>query len=100
MLYMVFHKHTAEMCPGGNVRPDKEFATKLDEQIKKSGAKLIEGYIDAPGHEFYIVLEADDNAKLNSAVEQLRLVGDTNKIVPVMKFSDAVAWAKKMGLQK
>ena len=100
MLYMVFHKHTAEMCPGGKLRPDKEFATKLDEQIKKSGAKLIEGYIDAPGHEFYFVLEADDNAKLNSAVEQLRLVGDTNKIVPVMKFSDAVAWAKKMGIQK
>jgi len=30
LLYMVFHRHTAEMCPGGNVRPDKEFAKKLD----------------------------------------------------------------------
>jgi uncharacterized protein with GYD domain len=100
MLYMVFHKHTAEMCPGGNVRPDKEFLTKLNEQIKDSGVNLIEGYLDGPGHEFYLVIEADDIAKLNSAIEQLRLVGDTNKIVPVMKFSDAAAWARKMGIQK
>lgn len=88
------------MCPGGNVRPDKEFAKKLDGQIREAGVKLIEGYIDAPGHEFYFVIEADDIGKLNTAVEQLRLVGDINKIVPVMKFSDAVAWAKKMGIQK
>lgn len=99
MLYMVLHRHTAEMCPGGNVRPDKEFTTKLDKQIKETGVKLVEGYLDGPGHEFYIVIEADDIAKLNTAVEQLRLVGD-NKIVPVMKFSDAIAWTKKMGIQK
>jgi len=100
LLYMVFHRHTAEMCPGGKVRPDKEFIKKLAEQIKKAGIKLIEGYIDGPGHEFYFVIEADDIAKINSAVEQLRLVGDVNKIVPVMRFSEAVAWAKKMGIQK
>ncbi|MCP8310288.1 MAG: hypothetical protein L6M37_01265 [Candidatus Methylarchaceae archaeon HK02M1] len=100
MLYMVFHRHTAEMCPGGKVRPDKEFITKLDTQIKEAGIKLIEGYIDAPGHVFYFVIEADDIAKLNLAMEQLRLVGDTNNIVPVMKFSDSIAWANKMGIQK
>ncbi len=100
MLYMVYHKHTAEMCPGGSVRPDKEFLTKLDDQMKNAGVNLIEGYIDAPGHEFHLVIEADDIGKLNSATEQLRLVGDINKIVPVMKFSDAAAWARKMGIQK
>jgi uncharacterized protein with GYD domain len=99
MKYMVFHRHTAEMCPGGSVRPDKEFTTKLNKQIEESGVNFVEGYIDAPGHEFYFVLETDDPAKLNLAIEQLRLVGDTNKIVPVMNFSDTVAWAKKMGLQ-
>jgi hypothetical protein len=97
---MVYHKHTAEMCPGGNVRPDKEFTLKLESQIKESGVNLIEGYMDAPGHEFYLILETDDHKKLNMAIEQLRLVGDTNKIVPIMKFSDMVAWAKKMGIQK
>ncbi len=100
MLYMIYHKHSAEMCPGGNVRPDKEFIMKLSKQIEESGVNFVEGYVDAPGHEFYFILETDDNAKLNTAIEQLRLVGDTNKIVPIMKFSDAIAWTKKMGLQK
>ncbi len=99
MLYMIYHKHSAEMCPGGSVRPDKEFITKLGKQIKDSGVNFVEGYVDGPGHEFYFILETDDHVKLNKAIEQLRLVGDTNKIAPVMKFSDAVAWARKAGLQ-
>ena len=74
--------------------------TELNNQIEESGVKLVEGYLDAPGHEFYLVLETDDHAKLNKAIEQLRLVGDTNKIVPIMKYSDAVEWAKNMGIQK
>ncbi len=97
---MIFHKHTAEMCPAGLVRPDKEFLAKLEEQIKKAGVKIIEGYQDAPGHEFYLVVEADNNASLNQAVEQFRLVGDTNRIVPVLKFSDATAFFRKMGVQE
>jgi hypothetical protein len=97
---MIYHRHTAEMCPGGSVRPDKEFLKKLNEQMANAGVNLIEGYIDAPGHEFHLVIEADDIGKLNSATEQLRLVGDINKIVPVMKLSDAGAWARKMGIQE
>jgi hypothetical protein len=100
MLFIVYHRHTAEMCPGGNVRPDREFLTKLEEQTKTAGVKIIEGYIDGPGHQFYLVIEADDNSKLNKAIEQLRLVGDTNDIVPVLKFSDAVTWARTAGIQK
>jgi len=100
MIYMIHHRHTAEMCPGGNVRPDKEFLLKLNSQIEDSGARLIEGYLDVPGHEFYIVIDADDNKQLNSAIEQLRLVGDVNRITPIMKFSQAVEWAKQMGIQQ
>jgi uncharacterized protein with GYD domain len=86
------------MCPGGSVRPNREFLTNLEDQISKAGMKLIEGYIDGPGHEFILVVEADNSSVLNTALEQLRLVGD-NRIVPVMKFSDAVAWARKIGIQ-
>lgn len=100
MLYMIYHKHSAEMCPGGTVRPDKGFVMKLSKQIEESGVNLVEGYVDAPGHEFYFILETEDLSKLNTAIEQLRLVGHTNRIAPVMRFSDAVQWAKKMGLQE
>lgn len=98
MLFMVHHRHTAEMCPAGKVRPDKEFAARLDEQIRQAGVKFIEGYIDGLGHEFYFVIETDDIAKLYAATKEL-FIGE-NKIVPVNKFSDAIALAKKLGLQK
>ena len=100
MLFMVVAKHSVELCPGGVVRPDKEFTAKLDESIKKSGVKEIAGYMDAPGHVFYFVLETDDNTALNNAVEPLRLVGKVT-ITPVLKFfAEGVAWAKKIGIQK
>ena len=100
MLFIVYHRHTAEVCPGGKVYPDREFLAKLAEQGKTSGVTIVEGYIDGPSHQFYLVIEADDNGKLNKAIEQLRLVGDINDIVPVLKFSDAVTWAQKEGIQE
>jgi len=99
LLFMVVARHTAELCPGGVVRPDKEFTAKIEKSMKKSGVKEIAGYLDAPGHVYYFVLETDDNTALNNAVEPLRLVGDVT-ITPVLKFSEAVAWAKKIGIQK
>jgi len=96
---MIVARHTAKLCPGGVVRPDKEFTAKIEESMKKSGVKEIAGYLDAPGHVYYFVLETDDNAALNNAVEPLRLVGEVT-ITPVLKFSEAVAWAKKIGIQK
>jgi hypothetical protein len=42
MLFMVTHKHSVEMCPGGSIKPDKQFITKLQEGIEKNKVKLIE----------------------------------------------------------
>lgn len=99
MLFLVKAKHSADSCPGGAMRPNKEFTAKLDEGMKKSGVKRIAGYLDAPGHVFYFILETDNNVALNNAVEQLRLVGEV-KITPVLELSEAVAWTKKIGIQK
>jgi len=100
LLFMIVAKHTIENCPGGVIRPDREFIKKIEESIKKSGVKLIDGYMDAPGHVFYFVLEAADNAALNIAVEPLRLIGDVT-ITPVMKFfKEGYDWGKKIGIQE
>jgi hypothetical protein len=97
---MIVARHTVEMCPGGNVRPDKEFIKKTEESIEKSGAKLIDAYMDAPGHVFYFVLEVTDNDALNIAVEPLRLVGEV-QITPVLKFfKEGSDWAMKIGIQE
>jgi hypothetical protein len=99
LLFLVVAKHSAELCPGGTVRPDKEFRAKVAESMKKSGVKEIAGYMDAPGHVFYFVLETDDNTALNNAVEPLRIVGEVT-ITPVLNWSEGVAWAQKIGIQK
>ncbi len=97
---MVVARHTPELCPGGKVRPDKEFIRKTEESMKNSGVKLIDGYMDAPGHAFYFVLEATDNPALNIAVEPLRLIGEVT-ISPVMKFfKEGSDWAKIIGIQE
>lgn len=97
---MIVAKHTIESCPGGLVRPDKEFIKKTEESIKKSEVKFVDGYMDAPRHVFYFVLETDDNAALNNAVEPLRLVGEVT-ITPVMKFfKEGFDWAKEIGISK
>jgi len=96
---MIVAKHTAEMCPGGIVKPDREFLKKLEEAAKKAGVNVVGSYLDAPGHTYYLVIETDSNDALNNAVEPLRLIGDVS-IVPVMKLLDAAAWAKKIGIQK
>ena len=97
---MIVAKHTIENCPGGVLRPDREFIRKTGESIKKSGVNLIDGYLDAPGHVSYFVLEATDNVALNNAVEPLRLVGEV-QITPVLKFfKEGSDWAKKAGIQE
>jgi hypothetical protein len=100
LLFLVKAKHSAELCPGGTMRPDKEFIAKVGASIKKSGVKEIGGYMDAPGHAFYFILETDDNAALNNAVDQLRLIGEV-KITPVLNFfAEGAAWARKIGIQR
>ena len=76
MLFMIVAKHTAESCPGGVVRPDKELMNKLELAMSDPGVKLIEGYLDGPNHVFYLIVEADDNTALNNAVEPLRIIGE------------------------
>ena len=100
LLFLIVAKHTIENCPGGVVRPDKEFIRKTEESIRKSGVTLVDGYMDAPRHVFYFVLETDDTPALNIAVEPLRLVGEVT-ITPVMKFfKEGYEWGKKLGIQE
>jgi len=59
---------------------------------------LVEAYFDGPSHEWFYIIEADDVAKITTAVMPLYL--GENRIVPVMKYSDSLALARKIGFQK
>ena len=99
MLFMVIAKHTAEDCPGGLVRRDEDFIAKVVEHVERSGITLAEAYTDAPGHVWFLLVDANDNEALNTALEPFRLVGKV-KVHPVLKLSDMTAWAKRIGIQR
>jgi hypothetical protein len=99
LLFVIVAEHTVENCPGGLIRPDKQFTAKLDESMKKSCVKVVEGYLDAPRHVWYFILDANDASALSNAVEPFRLVG-TVRISPVMRYSEGVTRAKDIGIQK
>jgi hypothetical protein len=99
MLFVLDHKHSAENCPAGTVRPDKELFSKLETRAKTSGVRFIEAYLDGPGHHFYFIVEAETTEQiLNFAIPYLG-IGDT-KATPVLKWSEALAISRKLGLQK
>jgi hypothetical protein len=99
LLFMIVAKHTAEDCPGGLVRRDEDFIKKAVEHVERSGVTLTEWYSDAPAHVFFLIVDANDNEALNTALEPFRLVGMV-KVHPVLKLSDQIEWAKKIGIQR
>mgnify|MGYP007084757465 FL=1 len=99
MLFVLDHEHSAENCPAGTVRPDKELLSKLEANAKTSGVRLVEGYLDAPAHHFYFVVEADAPEQILRFITPYLGVGNTN-VHPVLKWSEALAVTRKFGLQK
>ena len=95
---MVVAKHAAEDCPGGPVRPDKDFLAKVVDHIESSGVAATEICLDAPGHVYFLIVDANDNEALNNVLEPFRLIGKV-KTHPVLKLSDAIKWSKRIGIQ-
>jgi hypothetical protein len=72
----------------------------LEDQVKKSGVKLIEGYLDGPGHHFYFIVEADNATQiLQFSAPTLIPIGET-EVTPVLKWSEAASEIRKMGVLK
>jgi len=99
MLFVLDHEHSAENCPAGTVRPDKELLSKLEANAKTSGLRLVEGYLDAPAHHFYFIVEADAPEQILRFITPYLGVGNTN-VHPVLKWSETLAVTRKLGLQK
>jgi len=98
-LFVLDHKHSTENCPNGTMRPDKEFSSKLEANAKTSGLRLVEGYVDAPAHHFYFIVDAGAAVQIINFITPLITVGDTN-VHPVVKWSEGAAASRKLGLQK
>ena len=92
MLFMIIHRHTAEMCPGGNVKVDRDWLRKIKSSFRNSDIKFLDGYSNAPDHEFFFLVESNNAVALTEAVDPLRKVGSV-KIIPVLRFEELENWA-------
>jgi hypothetical protein len=82
------------------LNPDENFAKNLEDQVKKSGVKVIEGYFDGPGHHFYYVVEAENATQiLQFSATTLIPIGET-KVAPVLKWSEAASAVGRMEVFK
>ncbi len=99
MLFMVVAKHTPEDCPGGLLRPDKDFLKRVVEHVESSSVTVTDIFLDAPAHVYFLLVDADSNEALNNVLEPFRLIGKV-KTHPVLKLSDAITWSKTIGIQR
>jgi hypothetical protein len=99
MLFIVDHAHAAENCPAGKTHPYREFTNDLNKSAAANDVKIVEGYVDGPGHHIYLVIEAKDVAQIYSFAVPLMNVGHTH-VTPVLKWNKAIAQTRKLGLQK
>lgn len=96
-MFVLDHKHSAENCPAGTVRPDKEFLSKFEASAKTSGLRFVEGYLDGPAHHFYLIVEADTPDQIMRLIVPSLGIGET-EAHPVVKWSEALAVTRKLGL--
>ena len=99
MLFIIDHTHAAEHCPAGTIRPYKEFTSDLNKAAAANDVKIIEGYVDGPGHHLYFVVEAKDPVQLYSFALPLLNIGST-RVAPIMKWNKAIEVTKRLGRQK
>jgi hypothetical protein len=99
MLFIIDHTHAAEHCPAGKMHPYKEFTNDLNKAAAANGVKIVEGYLDGPGHHIYFVVEAKDSAQIFNFTTPLMYVGHTH-VTPVLKWRKAIEQSRKQGRQK
>ncbi|HVP22556.1 MAG TPA: DUF3303 family protein [Conexivisphaerales archaeon] len=99
MLFVIDHTHAAEHCPAGTLHPYREFTSDVNKAAAGNDVKVVEGYVDGPGHHIYFVVEANDPAQIYSFALPLISIGHTH-VAPVMKWNKAIEQSRKLGRQK
>jgi hypothetical protein len=99
MLFIVDHTHASEHCPAGTFHPYKEFTSDLNKAAAANDVKIVDGFVDGPGHHIYLVVEAKDPAQIYSFSLPLISVG-TTRVAPVLKWNKAIEVSRKLGRQK
>ncbi len=77
MLHMVQVTHAADTCPLGNedvfnrVRPEM---VAVEAAVKEAGAELKGGWVNAPAHVFFLLVEAPNAHVVDRAIVETGLI--------------------------
>lgn len=94
MLFVAILKHSPENCC---MRPENAKASEearkwfenIEELEKKTGVKLLGGYLNPNEHTAYFILETDDYAGVSRFLGPQLLTYRSAKITPVVKIEGA-----------
>ena len=95
MLFHVTHHHTEATCPAHDDEvAGKTFGIVLD-SLKENENEVIGAWVDGPGHDFFIVVDADNTSQIFAGLFPIIPHG-TAKIQPVDDYSVMMAKRKEL----
>jgi uncharacterized protein with GYD domain len=90
MLFMYIHTHTPENCIANKPEDLKKMASKMQEDAKKAGIKVIGSYVANHEHTNYVIFEAGDLAALEKGLLPMTLRG-TARLIPIITLDQTIA---------
>jgi uncharacterized protein with GYD domain len=93
MLFMYIHTHSVEKCIADKPQEVGKLLSKLGEEAKKAGVKIIGNYVAAHEHTVYAICEADDVVKLERALLPMTIWGDA-RLIPITTAEQMAAAAR------
>ncbi len=81
MLFVVVAEHDSSMCPSGSTNPNPNYLSSLEQEMAKSGVRILNGYVIAQEHKFIFAIEATDNLAIRNFCKPLQNIG-TVKVAP------------------
>lgn len=98
MLFMLKSRHTAETCPAGSISPNVDFLKSVEAQVQSTKVKVVEGYLDAGMHTWWLIVDAESVKQLQAFEVPLFQIGDV-ETTPVQTFAEAVSMLREAGMQ-
>ena len=98
MLHMVVLTHGPDTCAAAHKEYGdmvREAMAHKDEASKKHGATIQGGWVDAPAHLFYLLVDAPNAHTVNSLMAELKFfLWNTVDIHPIVTLEEAMKLAK------
>ena len=90
MLFMYVHTHPMEKCTATKMDENAKTFSKLQDEAKKAGIKIVGSYVAMHEHTMYLIFEASDLAPLEKCLIPLTTWGNA-RLIPVVSMEQTLA---------